>query len=391
MLSSWAQALKSLKAYPLRVGLSILGIAIGVAAMVSLLIIMQSAKTNVDHRVESLGSNLIVAVVNPPVRHVKNPRKLTLGRTMTMAQGPGIAQAAPVNYQTAVASYGNKQAGLSVYGTTPAFTQIMRYSLAYGQYLSPLDMKYHLRGVDLGAQTSRALFGMVNPVGKTVKLDGVPYTVVGVLAAKGAMLGVNQDTVAIIPMTTYMDQFAMHSVRFIYASASSPQTVGTAIAGLTHGLLKWFHDSNRFTVLTQAQILGTANRISGILTGVLAGVAAIALLVGGIGMLNVLIISVSERIREIGIRKSVGARRSHILSQFLIEAIVIASVGGVFGIGGGLGVSWLATDVVHLQLTIQWRVIGMILGGTVLLGVIFGIYPAFRAALMTPARALRHE
>lgn len=387
----WAQALRPLWSYRLRTVLSVLGIAIGVAAVVTLIMLMRSAATSVDSRVQSLGSNLVVTIINPPVRRVRHIPELSLAQARRFSHAPGISLSAPVDFQTGLVAYRARQVGVSIYGTTSAFFPVMRYRLAFGRYLTALDISHHLHVVDLGAETSQRLFGRVDPVGRTVYLNAQPYTVIGVLAAKGAMLGMNQDTVAVTPVTTYQDQNGIRTIGFIYSSASSSALVPVAVHSLQTGLKAHFQDSNRYSILTQAQILGTANKVSQLLTQVLVGVAAISVVVGGIGMMNVLTMSVSERIKEIGIRKSLGARKIDILRQFLLEAIIMAAIGAGLGVGLGLGTGFWITHYMGIGVQIEWLAVAFTFAATLGLGGIFGIYPAHRASRLNPAEALRHE
>lgn len=383
-----AQAVRPLWIYKLRSILSVLGIAIGVGSVVALVIVLQSASQNVVKRVQSLGSNLVVATVNPPVRS-GDARNLPLSRARTIGLVRGVSQEAPVNYMTGVVGYKGRRLGLSIYGSNAMLPHILRYKLAYGRYLSPADVHARLNVVDLGAQTSRQLFGSANPTGRTVMLDGEPYTVVGVLAAKGAMLGINQDTVAIVPITAYQAQMHLNTVNFVYISAKSANGLAGVMHRIALNFTHWFHDSNRFTLLTQAEVLNMADQVSRMLAAIMLAVATISIVVGGIGMLNVLLISVSERVREIGVRKSLGARRRDILRQFLAEAMVLSLVGGGLGVAIGVSTAMILTRSMKIGFHINLLVPTGALAGSVFLGIIFGLYPAARASLLPPAEAIR--
>ena len=328
------QAWRPLWMYKMRTSLSLLGILIGVAAVIALITLMQSASASVGGRIQNLGSNLIVVTMNPLVQASNARHDLTYREASQLGRLPGIALAAPVDYETSVVSHGRRQSPATVYATTPALTSVLQYQLAYGRFLTALDVAQHLNVVLLGADTSLQLFGHTDPVGKTVMLDGEPDTVVGVLAAKGAFFSVNQDAVAIMPISTFRDWHHVPQVDSVYLRARDPGLLQTALGAVNRHLSRLLTGSNRYTILTQSQILTLTQEIAGLLTKVLVGVAAISIVVGGIGMLNVLLISVSERVREIGVRKSLGARRLDVLMQFLLEAVLVSFTGGLAGSGG---------------------------------------------------------
>ncbi len=383
------QAWRPLRVYKLRTSLSLLGILIGVAAVIALTTLMHSASNSVDSRVESLGTNLIVATMNPLVGASNNQHDMTLGQAQKLGRLPGVSDAAPVDYETTAVSAGSRNAPVTLYGTTPHLADILQYRLAFGRYLTAADVASHLNVTVLGAQTSRQLFGRVNPVGRQVMIDHEPYTVVGVFAAKGAFLTVNQDAIVMTPITTYQDFSRIASIDSVYIQARQTAHLSHALDAVNRQLTAWFGNSGRYTLLTQSAILSVTQQITGLLTHVLVGVAAISVLVGGIGMLNVMLISVSERVREIGLRKSLGAKRRDLLMQFLVEAVIISLSGGILGVGAGVAASLALTSRFHIGAAINPAVPVLALAACVVLGILFGIYPAFRAARMAPAEALR--
>ncbi len=385
------QAWRPLWMYKMRTSLSLLGILIGVAAVIALITLMQSASASVGGRIQNLGSNLIVVTMNPLVQASNARHDLTYREASQLGRLPGIALAAPVDYETSVVSHGRRQSPATVYATTPALTSVLQYQLAYGRFLTALDVAQHLNVVLLGADTSLQLFGHTDPVGKTVMLDGEPDTVVGVLAAKGAFFSVNQDAVAIMPISTFRDWHHVPQVDSVYLRARDPGLLQTALGAVNRHLSRLLTGSNRYTILTQSQILTLTQEIAGLLTKVLVGVAAISIVVGGIGMLNVLLISVSERVREIGVRKSLGARRLDVLMQFLLEAVLVSFTGGLLGVAVGIGISVELTRALNLEMMLQPVVPVVALAASVVLGIVFGLYPAARASRLAPADALRFE
>ncbi|NMP22069.1 ABC transporter permease [Sulfobacillus harzensis] len=385
------QAWRPLWTYKLRSGLSLLGIFIGVAAVIALMTLMKSASSGVSARIENLGSNLVVVTMNPLVSATNSHRDLTLAEANRLTTVKGVAVGAPVDYETSAVTARGKKAVATIYASTPPLTSsVLQYHLAYGRYLTRVDEARHLDVAVLGAETSRTLFGPVNPVGRTVMIDGEPDTVVGVLAAKGAFFDVNQDAVAMVPLTAFRDQHGSQAVDSVYLRTRS-SSVTKVVNRLGRHLNHWVGGSARYTILTQSQILNLTQEISHLLTQVLVGVAAISIVVGGIGMLNVLLISVSERVREIGVRKSLGARGMDILLQFLLEAVLISGTGGILGVGAGVGISWEITRQLHLSMHLSPIVPLVALAFSVGLGMLFGIYPAARAARLAPAVALRCE
>lgn len=385
------QAWRPLWTYKLRTTLSLLGILIGVAAVIALITLMQSASASVGTRIEGLGSNLVVVTMNPLVNASNSGRDLTLREADRLRALPGIQTGAPVDYETTAVTYGHRQAATTVYASNPVLTQVLQYHLAFGRYLTRVDQARHLNVVVLGAQTSTSLFGHQNPVGRTVTIDGQPDVVVGVLAAKGAFFNVNQDSVAMVPLTTYRDVHAGEAIDSVYLRTHSTAELPMVVHELSRELNSWVGGSDRYTVMTQSQILNLTQEIAGLLTQVLVGVAAISIVVGGIGMLNVLVISVSERVREIGVRKSLGARRMDLLLQFLLESVLISFAGGVLGVALGIGISWGITHTLNLAMVLSPVVPAGALAASIALGVVFGLYPALRASRLAPAVALRCE
>ena len=385
------QSVRPLAVYKLRTTLSLLGILIGVAAVITLSTLMQSASHSVIGRVENLGTNLVIVTMNPLMRASSGIHDLSLRQAEDLGQLPRFSLASPVDYETTSIRWGRAQAGVTVYGASPTLTTILRYRIARGHALTPRDLVWHRRVALLGAQTSRELFGGKNPVGKSVTLNGQAYQVLGILAPKGAFLNINQDAVAIVPITTYQQQSHIRAVDSVYLRARGASVSRADIRVLNRQLSHMLGSANRYTVMTQSAILGVTHKITRLLTQVLAGVAAISILVGGIGMLNVLFISVSERIREIGVRKSLGARRIDILWQFLTEAVFIALLGGLFGAVLGIVASWLLARDLHVAMVLKPEIPALGLVASVILGVLFGIVPALRAAGLAPAQALRSD
>lgn len=366
-----------------------MGILIGVAAVITLTTLVRSASLSVSGRVENLGTNLVIVTMNPLVEASNMQDGLTLRQSRSLERLPGFALAAPVDYETTTAGHGETTAPVTVYGSSPRLTSVLQYHLALGRNWTAKDVSTQQRVVVLGSQTSRQLFGERNPIGRRIALNGASYRVVGVLAPKGAFFDINQDAVAIVPITTYQMQSGIHTVESVYLKTASPAANPNEIHRLEDRLNHDLGNANRYTVMTQSEMLTVTHKISTLLTRVLTGVAAISVLVGGIGMLNVLLMSVSERVREIGVRKTVGARRAEILAQFMLESVIVAMIGGMLGAALGIGASVLLTQRLHIALVLNPWIPAAGVVASMGVGALCGIYPAARAATLPPVEALR--
>ena len=383
------QAVRPLAAYKLRTTLTLLGILIGVAAVISLTTLMQSASTRVTGRVQNLGTNLVIVTMNPLVKASNSQHDLTIQDAHKLGRIAGFQSAAAVDYETTAAAHNAQRAGVTVYGAGPDLTGVLKYQLAKGRFLTHRDEHQQSRVALLGADTSKRLFGAANPVGRHVVINHETFRVVGLLAPKGDVFSINQDAVAVIPITTYQTQSGIHAVDSVYLKTQGASASPSALHQLRRLLNRMVGGSDRYTIMTQSEILSVTQEITQVLTQVLAGVAAISILVGGIGMLNVLFISVSERVKEIGVRKSLGARRVDILWQFMAEAMLVSTTGGLLGAAAGMAASWALTQEFHLAMTLHLWLPAEGVMASAALGMVFGIVPAMRAAWLVPAAALR--
>jgi len=381
-------AFRNLSGNPFRTFLTMLGVIIGVASVIALVAVGQGATARVTEQIQGLGSNLIS--VNVVGRGSQT--SLRLQDVEGWVHLPGIAAVAPEVLGSATVKAGTSSMSVPLEGVTPEFARVRNLAVAEGRFIVDLDLSARNRVVLLGANTAKQLFGSLDPVGQGVMLNGTTFTVVGVLAPKGTTLGASNDDRVLIPLTTAERFLQSRGVRTVYVQAASSDEVREAVDSLRRELLHTFRgDENSFSIFTQEDVLRTIGTVSQTLSLMLGGIAGISLLVGGIGIMNIMLVSVSERTKEIGLRKAIGARRSQILVQFLLESLVLSLVGGFFGVLGGFGIGALLERFLHIPVLISWSVIGVATLFSLVVGLVFGILPAIRAASLDPIVALRYE
>ncbi len=385
-------ALDALRANRLRSILTMLGVIIGVAAVVVLVAIGSGAKREVESQVEGLGSNLVLIVPGrfeigsaPSVSRLQLRDVDLLGRVV----GDRRAVATTVASGEAV-RVGSREAFVTVNGTNENVPFVFNRPLDRGEYFGDSDVDTRRRVAVLGSGVADKLFGEVDPLGRQVSIAGVRFRVIGVFAEVGSTFGVSRDEEVHVPVTAAQRLFGVERIDALAVKAPSSESVPSLRRELVRALEDEY-DGDEFSAVTQTQILGTIGRILGLLTSVLAAIAGISLLVGGVGVSNIMLVSVRERTREIGLRKALGARQWDVLLQFLLEAVLLCVVGGLLGIGIGVAVSRLVDTLTPMPAVIAWWSPVLAFAVSVWVGVFFGVVPARRAGRLDPVVALRNE
>jgi putative ABC transport system permease protein len=392
LAEAWRVALGALRANRLRSGLTMLGVVIGVAAVVVLVALGTGVKQQVEEQVEGLGSNLLIVV---PGRIDFNAAPAV--SRMTLADVDAVTRIVgdPSRVAITVTSGETVRAGTrsrftSVLGVLETTPQVFVREVGRGAYLSSSDVDTSRRVAVLGAAVATALFGDRDPVGQQITIAGVRFRVAGVFAPLGQSLGVDRDDEVHIPVTAAHRLFGTNRVDGIAVKAPDRDEIAR-LGDRIVAELGDRHPDTEFSAVTQEQILGVLGDILGLLTAVLAAIAGISLLVGGVGVSNIMLVSVRERTREIGLRKAVGARPRDIGLQFLLEAILLTSLGGLAGIGLGVGAALVVSALTPVPATVTTWSIVLAFGVSAGVGILFGVVPAQRAGRLDPVTALRAE
>ena len=401
-------SVQSLVAHKMRSFLTMLGVVIGVGAVIALVAVGQGAQAQVVNQFQSLGSNLLT--VSPFTNFgfsrgglQQNVRQLTEADVKAIeGLATAVARVAPeYSANNATVSYAGQTASPSITGVTADYAPVRNWTVARGRFITPEDNDNLAMVVLLGQQVVEDLFGStsVNPVGETIRINRQNYEVIGVLKSKGTSGPQNQDDIIYMPLRTAQLKLGgagTNTVRSINMQVKSPDQMDLAQAQVT-AILRTLHGletgaDNDFMVQNQADILSTVEETTGTFTTLLGSIAAISLLVGGIGIMNIMLVSVTERTREIGLRKAVGAKRHDVLIQFLTEAIVLSVLGGLIGVGLGIGGAQLISPLLgSSKALVTPQSVVLALAVSLGIGIFFGFYPANRAAQMNPIDALRYE
>ena len=390
---SFKMAVKAIAGNKMRSFLTILGVVIGVVAIVVLVSIGQGANSSVVESIEGMGTNLITANIN-----ARRMNPIDLDSLNELAQNEAISYVAPI-----ASVSGTVKAGTTTYddgvvqGTTPGYESIRNWTVAEGRFLQQPDVDNRSFVAVIGSEAATEMYGTTHAVGETFSLNGYTITVVGVLEAVGSSASGSNDNQILIPFTLAQRLSNQTSISSFYVSAASSAQVEQAQAAVESYLEKAFENYNtrsfgtQYSVFNQTEMLSTLSETTNTLTLMLGGIAAISLLVGGIGIMNIMLVSVSERTREIGIRKAIGAARGNILMQFLIESLVVSLMGGLLGLAISVVAVKALAPVLQMTLTIPVNVAWMAIGFSVFIGVVFGMYPANKASKLRPIQALHYE
>ena len=400
LFETFKVALEAILSNKMRSGLTMLGVIIGVLAVILLVSIGEGARVYITKELTGLGTNLLIITpgktttsggFHPP--SAGTVRKLTYDDAQALRRRAWLlTDAVPIVLGTGRIKTKNIGRDTMVIATTPEFQRVRNLFIDIGSYVTQSDVDSKAKVVVLGTKVKEELFGDENALGKVVTLSDARYRVVGVMQKKGTSLAWDIDDIVFIPVTSGQELFDTDGLFEILASTPRAEDVDRAIAQIKDILIRRHAHKEDFTIQTQGAMLSTMNTILGVLTAVLGGIAGISLLVGGIGIMNIMLVSVRERTREIGIRKAIGARNSDILAQFLIEAVTLSGVGGIIGILLGVGIALLIPMFVTVLPTSVsgWSII-MAFTFSMGVGIFFGVYPARKASLQDPITALRYE
>jgi len=408
LLLNLKEALQSLNANKLRSLLTILGIVIGVASVIALLSIGESAGDSITGEIESIGTNVIYILSGNSEEEVTNPKDLTLQDAEALSnsrRAPEISYVAPVITGASEVSYGAEGQESSILGITPDYQFVQNLSLGEGDFISQAQVEGRSAVVVLGPQIAQNLIGRSSGIiGNSVRIGGYPFRIIGVTEAKGGSAFNNPDNNIYIPISTAQTRLpragSPNSVQYILTSVAEAEDADRAIQQIKQVLRSTHRIPPRspddFRILNQQDFLAVAATITNVFTIFLGGIGAISLLVGGIGIMNIMLVSVTERTREIGLRKALGARKKDILLQFLTESVLLSMIGGIIGISLGWVISVVVSQIAMqsgtpLEITVTANSVLLATLFSAAVGIFFGYYPANRAASLAPVEALRYE
>jgi putative ABC transport system permease protein len=396
-------ALREIRRNLTRAFLTVLGVIIGVAAVITMVTLGQGTTQAVKNQISSLGSNLLVlrpgAGFGPRSASAGVPRFTLQDATAIEQQIPDVVAVAPVAQTSLSTIYLQTARSTQITGTTPSYFEIGKWALSEGRLFTELDIRSGAAVCIIGETVRRQLFGTADPIGEKIRIGKASCQVIGLLAAKGQSGMGDQDDTIVVPLSTLQRRLtgrtSIRSVNQINISAADNSNSDLMIEDITSLMRQrrnlQSNEDDNFSVFDTRQIAETLSASTQMMTMLLAAVAGVSLLVGGIGIMNIMLVSVTERTREIGIRLAIGARAREVLLQFLVEAITLSSVGGVIGIGIALGLCWSLAQVIEVPFQFDARINIIAFFFSAAVGVIFGFTPARRAAKLDPIEALRHE
>jgi putative ABC transport system permease protein len=393
----FSESLDSLRKHKMRALLTMLGIIVGVFTVMVTLGVGAGARIAIENQIASLGSNLVAINSGPPPSVGRQPIPLYLSDARAILQDcPAVVEVSPQQETRLAVSYASNQlANNFVMGVTASYARVRLAQLELGRFLTDEDDATAAKSTVLGAMVARYLFPGVTPVGKRILISGVDFEVVGVLASKGdgpgLGPGMSTDDRVFLPLSALQKRLiGSTDLRVIAITARDPNQISMVVSQVKK-LLDRRHPGNGFEIKTQLELMQTSDSVSSIVTLLLTALAAVSLFVGGIGIMNIMLVAVTERTREIGIRRAIGARRRSIVLQFLLESSILSSVGGCLGVLGGLALSALAGKLLGWTVPILPAGIALALCSSLLVGIVSGLYPARRASLLDLVDALRFE
>ena len=398
-----SMAFKAIAGNKIRAFLTMLGVIIGVVSVTVLIAIGQGTTSVVTDSISSMGTNLLTVSIQ--TRRVgmfgfgdsgrsNNARGtviLKLADVLSLEDEEPIKSVSPVVNGSLTVKAGSVNTNASIIGVLPAYEEIVNQHVESGRYIIDADVDNRSAVCVIGPGLAEDLFGNTNVVGNTLHIDGRKFEIVGVLESKGTSMSGSSDDTLILPFTLAQRMLESTTISSIYISATDSTTVDAAQTVVENFLYKKYQDDSTYSVMNQTQMLEMISETTGTLSLMLGGIAGISLLVGGIGIMNIMLVSVTERTREIGIRKAIGAKRRNILMQFLVESIVISGLGGLLGLAFGYLIMQALSEVLGMKLTMSLGVAQLAIGFSMGVGVIFGLYPANKASKLRPIEALHYD
>ncbi len=379
-------SLKNISSNKLRSALTMLGLIIGIASVIILVGIGNGASSQVKSKVQSLGTDILTVSIN------SSDTSLEYNKISELSAINNIKAIAPYKNVSATVSRGTATSSkASIIATNNNYLEVTNTNLSEGRTISVIDIENSSKVCIIGSDLATTLFSLSDPIGETIKVNGDNYTVIGMLEEQGTSMGNNIDSMLIIPLTTAKYLGTDTSINNLYVKVEDENKISRTTLLVENYLRSTLEiSSDYYSVSSQDSVLDTMEDVNNTMSLLLGGIASISLIVGGIGVMNVMLVSVTERTKEIGIRKSLGAKRRDILMQFLIESLVLSLIGGILGLGIGLGIGNLAQNFGY-TFTAKLSIIVLAFSSSAFIGIIFGIFPAYRAAKLNPIEALHTD